>query len=62
MDSELARLKSEMEAVSSQIYALKQRIEESNDPREIKIMQQEVKQLQYQVLFYIELKRRRQKE
>lgn len=55
MSNEEKKLRSELETISSKIYELRLLIDESNDPDTKKELQQKMKLLQYQALFYIEL-------
>ena len=55
MSNEEKKLRSELETISSKIYELRLIIDESTDPGTKKELQQKMKLLQYQALFYIEL-------
>jgi predicted nucleic acid-binding Zn-ribbon protein len=47
-------LKKELQQISEQIYTVKDLLSAADDPAEIQKIQQELKQLQYQALFYLE--------
>ncbi len=47
-------LKEELQQISRQIYSLKGLIADTEDPSEIKKLQDDLKKLQFQALFYIE--------
>lgn len=52
MTSELIQLKKELDLISIRIHSMKRLLNEVNEIREAKNLQQELKELQYQALFY----------
>lgn len=50
----IEKLQAEMTAISQQIHAFKALIETTADPSQQKKLQKELKQLQWQALFYFE--------
>ncbi len=54
MDDSVAKLKSDLNRISQRIYSIKNLIERESDLREKKRLEKELKEMQYQALFYIE--------
>lgn len=47
-------LRKELDQISAQIHALKDKLPATQDPVELKRLQKQIKQLQWQALFYLE--------
>ncbi len=54
MSEHLDSLQIELEQISSRIHLLKEQLATADDPAGTRKFQQELKQLQYQALFYID--------
>lgn len=54
MTKSIAQLKKELKQISRRIYAVKNQVSRESNPDKKKHLEIELKQLQYQALFYIE--------